>query len=92
MLPNFSQSLHLFRRMVVHKDIYTEEYLAKLGLNERQIKAVMYVKGKGKITNREYRELTGLSDEGTRKDINVLVEKGLLLPVGKGRNTHYILK
>jgi len=75
-----------------YKDIYTEEYLAKLGLNERQIKAVMYVKEKGKVTNREYRELTGLSDEGTRKDINVLVEKGLLLPVGKGRNTHYILK
>ena len=26
------------------KDIYTEEYLRNLGLNERQIKAVVYAK------------------------------------------------
>jgi len=31
-------------------------------LNEGQIKAVMYAKEKGKITNKEHREMTGLSD------------------------------
>lgn len=29
----------------------------------------MLVREKGKITNREYREITGLSDEGVRIDI-----------------------
>lgn len=34
--------------VVFRKDIYTEEYLKKLGLNVRQINSVMYVKTKGK--------------------------------------------
>jgi len=72
------------------KDAYTEEYF-HLGLNEHQVKAVLYVKEKGRITNREYRELVGLSDEGARIDLNVLVEKGLLRMEGKGRSVHYVL-
>jgi len=63
-----------------------------MGLNERQIKAVMYVKVKGKIANKEYRKITGLSDEGGRIDLNELAEKGVLLLKGKGRGTHYVLK
>ena len=61
-------------------------------MNERQIKAVMYVKEKGKITNKEYREITGLSDEGARININELVDKGVLLSKGRGRSIHYVLK
>jgi predicted HTH transcriptional regulator len=38
------------------------------------------------------RKLSGLSDEGARKDLNELVEKNILDLRGKGRNTHYILK
>ena len=34
--------------------------MSKLGLSERQIKAVLYVKGKGKITNSEYQELNNI--------------------------------
>jgi ATP-dependent DNA helicase RecG len=79
-------------RVVFRKDVYTEEYLRDLGLNERQIKAVMYVKEKGKITNKEYREMTGLSDEGARKDLNELIKKRILLSKGSGRNVHYVLK
>jgi ATP-dependent DNA helicase RecG len=78
--------------VIFRKDIYTEEYLRSLGLNDRQIKAVMYVKERGKITNRGYREMTGLSDEGVRMDVNELVEKGILLPKGRGRGAHYVLK
>jgi len=79
-------------RVIFLKDIYTEEYLRNFGLNERQIKAVRYVKEKGKITNKEYREMTGLSDEGVRIHMNELVEKGVLLSKGKGRSAHYVLK
>jgi ATP-dependent DNA helicase RecG len=52
----------------------------------------MYVKEKGKVTNKEYRGLTGLSDEGARIDVNELVEKEVLLLKGRGRNVHYVLK
>lgn len=71
---------------------FTEENLRKLGFNERQVKAVLYVKEKGKITNKEYREITGLSDEGARTDLNELVEKRILLSKGSGRNVHYVLR
>jgi ATP-dependent DNA helicase RecG len=50
--PKFEE--HQGVRVIFRKDIYTEEYLRKIGLNERQIKAVTYVKEKGKITNKEY--------------------------------------
>ena len=36
--------------------------------------------------------MSGLSDEGTRIDLNDLIKKGVLLPKGKGRNTYYVLK
>ncbi len=75
-----------------HKDVYNEESLTKMGLNERQIKAMFFVKEKGKITNKEYREITGLSDEGARKDLNVLVSKSLIEPKGSGRGAHYTLR
>jgi len=73
------------------KDILTEEHLRSLGLNERQIRAVFWVKGKGSITNREYRQLTGLSDEGARRDLNALVSKGILHSEGRGRAVRYVL-
>jgi len=78
--------------VVFYKDKYTEENLRKMGLNERQIKAVMYVKEKGRITNKEYRKINDLSDEGTRLDLNDLVSRGIFTKIGKGRSVHYILK
>lgn len=90
-LPDFKEVTAGFL-VTFRKDIYTEDHLVRLGLNERQIKAVMYVKERGKVTNKEYREMTGLSDEGARIDLNELVEKGILLSKGKGRNAHYVLK
>ena len=54
--PEFKEVFGGFS-VIFRKDIYTEEYLHRVGLNERQIKAVMYAKEKGKITNREYQEL-----------------------------------
>ena len=42
---------------VFRKDIYNKENVSKLGLNERQIKAILYVKEKGRITNSKYQKL-----------------------------------
>ncbi len=62
------------------------------GLNDRQKKAIEFIKIKGRITNREYRELTGLSHEGVKKDIMALIEKNMVTRKGKGRSTHYVLR
>jgi len=75
-----------------NKDIYTEEYLRKKGLNERQVKAVMFVKEKGKITNKEYREMFVITDRTALRDLIVICEKGIFQKVGKtGRKTEYII-
>ena len=90
--PEFKEEMGGFS-VYFRKDIYTEEYLRKLGLNERQIKAVMYVKEKGKITNREYRKMFSITDRTALNDLLGLCKKGILERVGKtGRSTEYILK
>lgn len=89
--PEMKESAGGFQ-VTIFKDILTEEHLKKLGLNNRQIKAVLFVKENGKITNKEYRNLTNLSDEGARIDLGDLVDKNLLISKGSGRSTHYILK
>jgi ATP-dependent DNA helicase RecG len=74
------------------KDFYTEENLRKMGLNERQIKAVMFVKEKGKITNKIYQEINGVSNKTAYLDLSELIEKGILISKGSGKMTTYILK
>lgn len=89
--PEFFENMGMFG-VTLRKDIYSEKNLRELGFNDRQIKAVMHVKERGKITNKEYRRLTGLSDEGARIDLGELVKKGLFQLKEKGRSAHYILK
>ena len=63
-----------------------------MGLNERQIKAVMYVKEKGKITNQEYQRAFSVSRQTATRDLAELVVKELFKQEGTGkRDIHYIL-
>jgi ATP-dependent DNA helicase RecG len=68
--------------------------LKKLGLNERQIKAIEFVKEKGKMTNTDFQELQNVSKATATRDLTELVEKFELLDkVGQtGVGTAYILK
>ncbi|HBL73251.1 MAG TPA: transcriptional regulator [Bacteroidales bacterium] len=78
--------------IVFRKDIYNAVDLGKLGLSERQIKAVLYVKEKGKITNSEYQEINEIGKSVTIDDLRNLVNKQLLVRVGEtGRGTYYEL-
>lgn len=72
--------------------IDTREWLRQ-GLNERQIKGLLYLMEHQRITNRDYREQqTDVSDETVRRDLADLVERGLLLRIGDRRGTYYILR
>jgi len=80
-------------KVVFYKDKFTEEYLRKKGLNERQIKAIMFVKEKGRITNTEYQEISHIKKRQASNDLKELEEKGILKKVGiTGKGTHYLLK
>lgn len=56
----------------------TVEQLTKLGLNERQQKAVEYVKEKGKITNKEYQNINSISERTASRELSELVDKEVL--------------
>ena len=73
------------------KDIYNEEFLTSLGLNERQIKAVLYVKENGKITNIEYQKLNEISARTAVRDLEFLVENGVLKMKGERKGAFYEL-
>lgn len=67
--------------------------LARLGLNERQVQALLYTAEKGRITSRELQELCPeVSGETLRRDLADLISRGLLLKIGERRATYYILK
>ncbi len=79
-------------QVTFHKDIYNDEYLANLGLNGRQIKAMMYVKENGKITNREYQGIGKISKPTATRELTALVERNLLEKQGvTGKGTYYSL-
>jgi ATP-dependent DNA helicase RecG len=59
-------------------------------LNERQIKAVLYVKEKGKITNKEYIEINKISNRTATYELKELVGKFNLLKMsGASVGTYY---
>src|SRR5690606_22639060 len=63
--------------VTLFKNSMTTEQLVKLGLNERQLKAVEYVKERGKITNKEYQEINLVAKPTATRDLSELVEYGI---------------
>lgn len=90
--PQFVSVRNLEFKTILARDLFTEDTLLRMGLNERQLKAVKYVKQKGKITNKEYRQINGVSDESARVELKELVSKKILKVSGRGRNVSYSVK
>ena len=79
--------------ITLFKNNLTQEQLTKLGLNDRQVKAVIFVKEKGKITNKDYQSLNDCSRNTASNDLADLVQKGLFTPSDiKGAGAFYQLK
>jgi ATP-dependent DNA helicase RecG len=55
------------------------------GLNERQIKAIEYMKEKVSITNREYRTLNQTTKATATRDLRDLVDKAVVRRTGTGK-------
>jgi ATP-dependent DNA helicase RecG len=75
--------------VIFRKDTYNKEDLSKLGLNDRQIDALIYFKPQGEITSSEYAEKYNISDRTARRDLSELAEKELLKNEGDNKFSRY---
>lgn len=61
-------------------------------LNERQKRAIGYLRRNERITNTEYQEINKTSKKTATRDLQELVRSGILIKSGRtGRGVHYIL-
>jgi ATP-dependent DNA helicase RecG len=78
--------------ITLFKDNISPEKLYKLGLNNRQVKAVLILKEKGKITNKEYQEIFAVARMTATRDLTELVDKGIIKSSEtKGAGSYYEL-
>lgn len=74
------------------RDWLTQTVVTRMGLNGRQSAAIPHLKIRRRITNAEYRELTGVIARTASRDLEDLVAKGVLQKTSKtGRGTAYML-
>ncbi len=77
--------------VTLFKNVITEEYLIDKGLNERQIKAALFVKEKGKITNSIYRDMFEVTEKTAFRDLEKLIKLNILKKEGEKKGTYYKL-
>lgn len=91
--PQFRAADHAFTVTLSNKRERTAVPKWTRSMNERQARALTFVRESGSITNREYQQLCpDVSTETLRLDLVDLVERGLLLKIGAKKGTYYILK
>jgi len=73
------------------RDWLTEDVLAGLGLNERQMEAVKYLKSSDAITNAGYQAVIDCPPRTATRDLKGLVDAGVLELSGHGRGAQYRL-
>jgi predicted HTH transcriptional regulator len=90
--PDFRQCGPFFVA-TLWRDSLTDEVMDRLGLNERQRKAVLHVKTAGRISNQEYQAVASTTKKTASRDLDDLVLKGVLDRIGEtGRGAFYLLK
>ena len=89
--PEFRQDGGMFVQ-TLWRDWLTDEVLAELNLNERQKKAVLYLKINQHMTSADYQQVVDCPPRTATRDLNLLVSKGIIELLGKGRGAHYILR
>ena len=90
--PDFEQRAGQFV-VTLWRDWLTDKMIKELDLNERQKRAISYVRQEGRISNTEYQTLTGVAKRTAHRDLADLVEKRVFQRVGKtGKGTFYELR
>ena len=90
--PEFISVRNLEFKTILARDVFTETNLAQMGLNDRQVKAIKYIKEHRQITRKDYVSLVSISPRQALIDLTELVEKKVLILIGKGRSSKYTLR
>lgn len=77
--------------ITLYKNKTNPEFLATLPLNERQLKALEYLKKEPFITNGIYRDLYDITERTALRDLTELVRLQILKKEGVGKGTKYVL-
>ena len=79
--------------VTLFKNKYNTDQLQKLGLNERQIRAILYVVEHSSITNSKYQEINAVAKTLATEELKDLIGKELIKQAGsKGRGSKYELR
>ena len=88
--PDFEQRGPHFV-VTLWRDWLTEDVIRSLSLNDRQQKAISFLRQLRRVTNAKYQEVTGTSRATAKRDLEELVSKGLVILIGSGRGAYYQL-
>jgi|SRR5690554_1244115 len=78
--------------VTLFKNNLTTEQLAKLGLNERQIRAILHIQEKGEITNSVYQQINEIGRTTATEELKWLTDNRFITQIGNvGRGTKYKL-
>jgi ATP-dependent DNA helicase RecG len=79
--------------VTLFKDRYNEAAFKKMGLNDRQVKAILYLVEQGNITNSKYQEINAVGKTLATEELQDLVGRKLIAQTGsKGRGSKYELE
>ena len=94
--PHFEETDGGFMVTLLAKKAALEQLQAGLPQNAQQQrlqKMIAFLKENGRITNRDYQEISpDVNPETLRRDFVDMVERGIVMRVGDKRGTYYILK
>lgn len=77
--------------ITLYKNRLSEDQLLKAGLNERQLKAIAYLKTHGRITNALYQAINSIGKTTATEELQQLVDMAYLTHTGTGRGSKYTL-
>lgn len=80
------------RVLGLSKDVRFLEERGQIALTERQMRIVEWIMEKGKITNRDVREIFEISNRAALDEISGLIELKVIKQMGRGRSIHYVLE
>jgi len=75
--------------VIIRRDWLTAEAMVKLGLSDRQRKGVAILRAEGRLTSGRYQEETGASRQTASRDLDEMMNKGVLERHGERKGTFY---
>jgi ATP-dependent DNA helicase RecG len=78
--PGFTEDYSF--KVTFWREIYTESHLEAIGLNDRQIQAILFVRKSGTLNNTGYQRMFKVSRMTATRELSSLVSSGLLIRTG----------